>query len=348
MATIYEILNAKFNAAKWAEDINERPPYLFEGFFKERKQLGIDLAMLKGKRPHIRPLDLSAWDVKVNPLVRGSISKVETEMPFFKNSLTINERQRQDLLKVLATGNQAYIDAILDEVYNDNKHLLEDARLTREIMRAQLVTTGAIAMASNGQEIYYDYDVPEANKITLTSTAKWDAPSTAQPIANIKAWQLQIQQKTGRKPTNIVMNSTTFALMAQCDSVKNTIYVFADGKVLPDDEQVKELVRRKTGCTIYIYDDGYYAQGSTEFTKFVADNTVCLFTDDALGEFVFGTTPEEADLMYGSSADVIIVDGGVALSTYKENDSVSVATKVSMVGMPTLNNADGLIIADVA
>ena len=38
MATIYEIMNAKFNAAKWSEDINERPPYLFEGFFKERKQ----------------------------------------------------------------------------------------------------------------------------------------------------------------------------------------------------------------------------------------------------------------------------------------------------------------------
>jgi len=252
------------------------------------------------------------------------------------------------LLKVIATGNQAYIDSVLDEIYNDNRTLLEYAAITREVMRAQLVTTGAIAMSSNGQEISYDYGVPEDNKITLTSTAKWDAPSTADPIKNIKEWQQKILQKTGRKPTNLVMNSTTLALMLACNSIKNAIYVFANGTVTPDEEEVKRYVKNRTGCTIYVYDDGYYAQGSTSFTKFVADNTVCLFTDDALGEFVFGTTPEEADLMYGSDADVQIVDLGVALSTYKEKDSVAVVTKVSMVGMPTLRNPKALVIADVA
>ena len=349
MATIFDIVNAKFDKTRWEEKIEEREPYLLEAFFPERKQLGIELAMLKGKKPNLRPLDLSAWDVKVNPIIRGSVSKVETEMPFFKNSLSINEKMRQELLKVLATGNQAYIDAVLDNVYNDNETLLNDASVTREIMRAQLLTAGAIAMASNGQEIEYDYGVPDANKKTLTSTAKWDAPATADPIADITSWQDQVEQNTGKRPTVLVMNRVTFNLMKKCDAVKNAIYILGNGKVTPNDSALKEYILNETGCTIYIYNKGYYAQGETStFTKFIADNVVCLFTEGALGEFVFGTTPEEADLMTGSDADVQIVDLGVAITKIKEKDPVNVMTKVSMVGMPTLDKPNELIIATVA
>ena len=348
MATIFDIVNAKLDKTRWEEKVDEREPYLLEAFFPERKQLGIELAMLKGARPNLRPLDLSAWDVKVNPIIRGSVSKVETEMPFFKNSLSINEKMRQELLKVLATGNQAYIDAVLENVYNDNKTLLEDASVTREVMRAQILTAGAIAMASNGQEIEYDYGVPDANKKTLTSTAKWDAPTTADPIADIESWQDQVEQNTGKRPTILVMNRTTFNLMKKCDAVKNAIYVFGNGKVTPNDSALKEYILGETGCTVYIYNKGYHAQGSSSFTKFIADDVVCLFTDGALGEFVFGTTPEEADLMTGSDADVAIVDLGVAITKIKEKEPVNVMTKVSMVGMPTLEKPNELIIATVA
>jgi len=348
MADIFNLLDAKYDKTRWEEEVLERDPYLLEAFFPERKQLGIELAMLKGKRPHLRPLDLSAWDVKVNPLVRGSISKVETEMPFFKNSLSINEKLRQELLKVAQTGNQAYIEAVRDNVFNDNKALYEDAALTREIMRAQLLTTGAIAMASNGQEIAYDYGVPASHKKTLTSTAKWDAPSTADPIGDIISWQDTIEQDTGNRPTVLVMNRATFNLMKKCDAVKNAIYILANGKVTPNDAALKNYINEETGCTVYIYNKGYHAQGSNDFTKFIADNVVCLFTEGALGEFVFGTTPEEADLMTGSDADVQIIDGGVALTKIKEKDPVNVMTKISMVCMPTLEKENELIIATVA
>lgn len=348
MSTIYDVVNARIQKSKWEEDAKQREPFLLEAFFAERKQIGIDIALLKGKKPNVRPLDLSAWDVKVNPIIRGSISKVETEMPFFKNSLNINERQRQELLKVIATGNEQYINAVIDNIYNDNKTLLEDAAVTREVMRAQLLTTGAIAMSSNGQSVSYDFGVPAGNKITLESTAKWDAPSTADPIKDITTWQDQIENATGNRPTILVMNRVTLNLMLACNSVKNAIYVLANGTVTPTEAELKKYVLAQTGCTIYVYNKGYHAQGSNSFTKFVADNVVALFTEGNLGEFVFGTTPEEADLMGGSDADVEIVDLGVALSTYKEKDPVSVSTKVSMVGMPTLEKADELIIATVA
>lgn len=349
METMFDVVDSKFMSTRWNNSVRDREPYLLSAFFTEEKQMGIELSYLQGKAPKIRPLDLSAFDVKVLPLPREEFSKITTEMPFFKNSLPINEKQRQELLKVLATGNRQYIDVVLNKIYNDKKTLLDDASVTREMMRAMLLTTGKIVFASNGQAISYDFGIPEANKKTLETTHKWDAPTTADPISDIINWQDAVETETGVRPTNLLMNRKTFNLMKKCDSVKNAIYVFADGKVSPNDTALKKLIMEETGCTVYIYDKGYHAQGASGLTKFVADNIVVLFPEGSLGTFTFGTTPEEADLLSGNTdADVVIVDGGVAITTYREKDPVNVVTKVSEICLPTLEQPDQIVIATVA
>lgn len=343
---IFEVVTPKFLASKWEQSELDREPYLFEAFFPEQRQLGIELSYIKGKRPALKQLDLSAFDAKVIPLSREAFSKVTTEMPFFKNSLVLNEKIRQELLKVMASGNQAYIDAIRNEVFNDERTLLDDAAVTREIMRAGLMTSGTISFSSNGQTVSYDFGIPSANKKTLSTTAKWSATTTADPISDIISWQDQIEQATGKRPTNLLMNLNTFNLMKKCDAVKNAIYILGDGKVTPNTVRLKEYILSETGCTVYIYNKGYTNANGT-FTKFVADNIVVLFPDGAVGKFYYGTTPEEADLMSGSNATVQIVDGGVALTTYKMSDPVTVETKVSMIALPTLEVPDQFIIATV-
>lgn len=350
MATIYESYNANLLATRWEETVNDREPYLLQAFFTEIKQLGLELSFLQGNAPKVRPLDLSAFDVKALPISREAFNKITTEMPFFKNSLNINEKTRQELLKAIQTGNKKYIDVIVNKIYNDNKTLLDDASVTREMMRAMILTTGTIVFASNGQAVSYDFGVPSTNKKTLSGTAKWDAPETADPISDIIEWQDTVENATGARPTNLLMNRKTFNLMKKCASVKNAIYILANGKVSPNDARLKEYIMEETGCTVYVYDKGYHAQGATSLTKFVSDNVVSLFTDGAMGEFVFGTTPEEADLMSGvaTDAEVEIVDLGVAITTIKEKDPVNVMTKVSMIGMPTLEKPNQLFIATVA
>ena len=352
MATIYDVVTPRFTASRWEESELDRVPYLLEAFFPETKQMGIEISYLKGKKPNVRPLDLSAFDVKALPLERPAFEKVSTELPFFKNQLSINEKMRQELLKVMSTGNQQYIDAVLNQIYDDNKTLLEDARVTREVMRAQLMTTGAISFSSNGQSISYDFGIPSANKISLSGNALWTASTTADPIGDIIAWQDQVEVATGTRPTNILMNRKTFSNMKKAESIKNAIFfvngLVSNGAVTPNDSRVKEYVNQETGCTIYVYDKGYYPQGSTTFTKFISDNVVVLFPDGALGNFVFGTTPEEADLLGGGTDAVVeIVDMGVALTTIKEKDPVNVMTKVSMIGVPTLERPNEMIVATV-
>ena len=342
MSTIYEEITPKFLSERWNEKIQERKPYLGEAIFPEEKQLGIELSYFQGNAPKIRPLDLSSFDAKAIPLSREAFKKITTEMPFFKNFLDINEKQRQQLNMVLASGNRVMIDAILGKIFDDNKRLLDNAAITREMLRMQALTTGVIAFSSNGQGIAYDYEVPVENKVT----SDWH-DSDADPIADLNTWADSIQNTTGERPTAALMNSQTMKLISSAASVKNAMYVFANGTVAPTTNAARRFVSQETGIEIYLYDKGYTNDAGT-FTKFVPDDVVVVFDPANIGKGVFGTTPEESDLMTGTDAEVEIVDLGVAITTSKEKDPVNVKTKASMIYLPVITNPEGLIIADVS
>lgn len=346
MATIYDVVNSKFTSVRWQEDDKDRTPFLLEAWFPTEKQLGTEITYFKGKKPNVRPLDLSAYDVPALPLEREAFEKVTTDIPFFKNKMAMNEKIRQELLKVLATNNQAYIDAVLNQVYNDNKTLLEDATLTREIMRAMLLTTGVVAMESNGQAIAYDYGVPAENK----KTALWNDAENSNPIEDIRGYMDEIENKTGVRPTSIIMNRTTYGKMVKSKALRNSVLALTSvlgGAVTISDSRVKQYFLDETGASLYIYDKGYFNKAQNKVVKFFADDVFVLLPNNAVGKTVFGTTPEEADLMSGTDADCQIVDTAVAITSWKEKDPVRVDTKVSMSVVPTLEMPETIVIATI-
>lgn len=344
MATIYELVTPKPIAQRWDENYLQREPYLGEAFFTERKQLSDEISYLESKAPAVRPLNLSSYDAKVISLGREGLDTKITTMPFFKNELKINEKQRKRLNEVIASGNEALINAVLNDIYNDNQRLFEAAAITREMMRMQLLTTGTIIIANNGQSYQYDFGVPATHKVS----SSWANPATSKPVRDLNLWASMIQNETGIRPTIALMNSTTLEKMAESDSVKNAMYVFANGTVEPDPVEAQAFVGRKARMQVVTYDKGYTPIGSNTFTKFIPDNVVVLLPAGAVGEGVFGTTPEESDLITGATrAEVSIVDTGVALTAWKEEDPVTVRLKASMNYLPVLNNANTIVIADV-
>lgn len=344
MPTIFDLITPKAIATEWNKNYNERKPFLGEMFFGTKKQLGLDLKYIKGAEGSVKPLMLSAFDSKSIPIDRKGFDEIAQKMPFFKNSMNIDENDRQNLNMVLNSGNQAYIDTIVNKVYNDELTLLERADITREIMRMQALTTGMVTFSNNGQSVAIDYKIPSTNKVTPTTN--WSVSASADPISDITGWQDQIENATGVRPTVLLMNTNTFNRIKKCDSIKNAIYVFGQGKVTPTTNAVKEFILNETGCTTYIYNKGY-TNLKGQFTKFVADEIVVLLPDTMVGDTWFGTTPEESDLMNGSNAQVQIVDTGVAITTTKETDPVNVMTKVSMICLPSLEKAEQILIATV-
>lgn len=107
-----------------------------------------------------------------------------------------------NLNKVMESGNSLYIDAVMNRIFDDSTTLLEAARVARERMRMQLITTGEIALSSNGQAYDYDYGLDSTTQKVNASTA-WTSTS-ADIVGDIRKWQDDIEDSTGIRPNRAV------------------------------------------------------------------------------------------------------------------------------------------------
>lgn len=342
MASIYDLVSARQQAQRWEESPIERPPYLGVGLASSTKVLGTEFSTLGGRVSAPKLLNASSYDANVIYLPREGFSITKGEIPYFKNAMTINEKQRQELLKVMATGNATLINAVIDRIFNDNKTLYEAAGVTKEQLRMMLLTTGKIAIADNGQVWEYDFGIPEANK----SAHDWSL-ANADPVNDILDTQDSIQTTYGVRPRNILMNTKTFNKLSKNTNILNALNANSIRTVVPRRRDIVAYFEDATDSTLYLYDD-VYKNLNGETVKFVPDDVVVLFPDGQPIEEFYGTTPEEADLMSGATdAEVVVVDGGVAVTTWKEVDPVNVRTKVSMSYIPTLKDPNSIAILDV-
>lgn len=345
--TIFDLVQAQTIASYWNEMTQDRPPFLGETLFPNRKKLGLDLKFIKGSKGLPVELKLSAFDSKTLIRDRIGIKEVSAKMPFFKEGVYIDEELRQELNKVLESGNQAYIDAIVNNIFDSQAGLLDGAAAVRERMRMQLLTSGIINIATNGQEYTYDFGVPAANKKTLEGTHKWSDLANSNPIEDIIEWAQAVEDATGVKPTRALMSRKTFNYIAKNEKLAKAIYITNNGVGIVTDKMVTDAIRDLAGVTVVIYTKKYGdADGASK--QYVPDNIVSLFPEGDLGYTYFGTTPEESDLMASSIANVSIVDTGVAITTTKETDPVNVFTKVSQISLPSFEQADKVVIATVA
>ena len=341
--TIFDVVTAENISAYWENMTQNRAPYVGEQLFPSVKKLGLNLDWLNGNSGVPVVLNLSAFDAQAIPRARQGFSVTRAQMPYFKESLYIDEELRQQLNIAIEGGSDAYVNTIMQKIFNDNVQLIESARVQRERMRMALLTTGAISMTANGQSVSYDYGVPSGHK--KTAAASWKTSST-DIIADIYAWQQTILEDTGVKPTRAICNSTVWNALRNNTNIRNTIFVYSNGVSTVSDAALKSFLTEQLELSVYVNDKLYKNESGTN-TKFVPDDTFVLFPAGELGNTYFGTTPEESDLQTGSAANVAIVDTGVAVTTMKKLDPVNVETKVSMITLPSFEASNQILIADV-
>lgn len=338
MPTIFDFVNATEMVSYWETLTKDRQPYLGETLFPSQKKLGLDLKWIKGSAGLPVVLKPSAFDAGAVPRARIGFDRLSAEMPFFKESLYIDEELRQQLNMVLETGNTAYIDAVLNRIFNDNTVLLEGAAARREQMRMMALTTGAISITANGQDFDFDYGLPATHKVTVTTA--WSNPA-ADIGADILTGLDLIENDTGVRPTRAVCDRKTWGYM-----LKNNDFKEANDQTVFNDRQLKQYLMDQYGIEVVVYSKRYN-NDSKEATPFVPADTFVLFPSGALGNTWFGTTPEESDLLGGSAANVAITDVGVAVTSIQKADPVNVETKVTMISLPSFPVADQVYILDV-
>lgn len=341
--TIFDLVKATEIAAYWETLSQDREPYLLTEMFPDDKKLGLDLSYIKGSSGLPAVLKTSAFDVKAIPRTRLGFEKLTAEMPFFKESLYIDEALRQELNRALETGNQAYIEVIANRIFADDIQLLEAASAARERMRAMALTTGAITLAANGQAYTYDYQMPATHKRTNQSfnNADYDVCSYINETLDI------IEDDTGVRPSRGVVSRNQWNAMKKNTVIAKNIYVLTNGVGTINDNTLRDYLFDQTGVEFVVYSKRYKDEaGATN--RFIPDDLVVLFPAGALGRTWFGTTPEESDLMTGSAANVAITDTGVAVTTVKMTDPVNVETKVTQICLPSFEAADQVAIIDAS
>lgn len=331
MAVLYDLITAS-NLSGFYE-ANPVDRNLGDRLFPSRQQLGLQLSQIKGGSGAPVILKPSAFDTRAVLRGRKPVEFGAYEMPYFKEAMLVKEQDRQQLNLVSASGNQAMVDMLINNIFNDQLTLLEAANTRLEAMRMEILATGALAINDNGVVKDIDYGVPEEHK--GDAEVFW-SEGEADPLADIDR-AINIMENDGVTPTIAVMNSATFGNIRKSLQAESP-----NGRI--GRAEAMDILMDEFGLTVEIK-NGVFVNDEGKSVKFFPDGVVTLAPNDSLGNTVFGTTPEESDLTTGQSdAQVSMVDSGIAVTTQQLVDPVNVQTKVSFIGLPSFELADAVYI----
>lgn len=344
-------------AASFTEVHSNDIPYLGASLFPARKKAGLDLSWIKGTRGLPVSLKPSTFDTKATFRDRIGVSKIATQMPFFREGYSLGEKDRQEILRV-QDSKDPYLDAVLDHIYDDINTLVAGAQVVPERMIMQLLApdsgSAGIDIEANGVTYKYNYDPNStwkaSNYVAVTdATLKWNVSATAVPLKDIQTIQDTIEDNEGARPNVAIMSRTTFNYLLASEEVKSAILAQnATANIFLTEPIVKAAIAQILGVNIIVYTKKYKDESGTAH-QFFPDNYVTLLSSGVpLGNTWYGTTPEEADLIGSGQADVSIVNTGIAIAQITIPHPVNLETIVSEIVLPSYEGMDTVGVLKVA
>lgn len=334
---LQDLITPRAIAAYYSEVQSNKIAYLGDTLFPRRKKAGLDLSWIRGSKGLPVSLMPSVFDAKATYRDRVGVTKTETEMPFFREGMKIKEKDRQEILRVL-DSNDPYATSAIERIFDDVSTLIDAADVVPERMRMQLLfpVNGnlGITIKANGADYTYDYDANNAwkatNYVALTSNAKWDAPSTSDPIATLQTVKNAIAASSGAVLKTLIMNTNTFAQMAKSEALLSRL----PNNIFITDNAIEKAIGDALSVNVIRYDKMYKDESGIAH-GFVPDGYVSFIPEEELGNTWYGTTPEEADLRASDIAEVSIVNTGVAISREVVPHPVNIKTFASEIVLPS-------------
>lgn len=346
--TIFDLVSAPHIATYYTESASNTIPYLGSVLFPSKKQMGLDLSWIRGHNGLPVSLAPSAFDAKAPVRDRIGVTKIETEMPFFRESFRIGEKERQEILKVMSGMNSEIVKPIISKIYDDARNLIDGADVVAERMRMQLLSTGKIDISTDGAAYNYNYQHPNKHKKTLSGTDKWSDTENSNPVTDIMDWKEQVELDTGEAPTRAICTRKTWKYLLANEKIRMDLNPIGGQNIIMTDAMMKSYLLEKLQLQVSVYNKMYAPSQSAAGEKFFPDDVFTMIPAGNLGTTYYGTSPEEADLMSGQSqGDVSVVNTGIAVLTYKEVHPVNSVTVVSGIMLPSFEAIDKIFIAKV-
>lgn len=349
---IYDYMNAGEIAAYIETLPSNSAQYVGAGLFPNRQQTGTDISWLRGGGGLPISIQPSNYDAKASLRERTGFGKQATEMAFFREATRIGEKDRQQL-QLLLGQNLGMAQPIITRLFDDVANLVNGVEAQAEYMRMQLLQHGRFTVQSYNAEAKYTYDYNMDAESQYTSAAPWSAHAESNPVADIVAALDDVENRTGVRPSRVLMNRETYNDMVASDSIKKALMIGVTGSwqdFMIMNSQAQQFIEQQAEVQIAVYSKKIAQFNDANLSptpenvnqiKLIEDGKVVLLPAESVGSTWHGTTPEAFDLANGGTdAQVNVLANGPTIMTYKEPHPVNVVTVVSSVMIPSFEGID--------
>ena len=313
-------------------------PYLGRTKFGTVKQDSLDLKFIKGKNGLPVALKASNFDAQAPLRDVGGFSDIQNEMPFYRESYMVSEKEEQEYDNYVDGNNSNMANQVLRQIAKKPLMLIQGAMVVpeRQIWELLAPEDGVPKVTVNieGKKYVVEYttDSGAAHKkdhfIEISGGEdKWNVLATATPLDDLIQVRRDFAKKTGYSLTRFSMNTETFEMILKAEDTKKQVLGITayNGGIRVRQADVLSYLR-EYGIEIEVYDKsaGVY-----------------------LGDYTFGRTPEERS---GSLTDgnLSLVETGVSVYSYTTNHPINTHCVVSMIGLPTFEGMDSVVVMKVA
>lgn len=332
-------------------------PYSGRLKFGTRKQDSLDLRFIKGKNGLPVSLKASNFDAQAELRDVGGFSDIQNSMPFYREGYMVTEKEEQEYDNYRNAENTNLANDVLREISKKPMKLIEGALVVPErqiwslLAPADGIPKVDVIMKDKKYTIDYTADNGAEHKAqhykTITGTSAWDKPTTCAPLDDLITAKRDFAKATGYSLTRFTMNTETWEMVLQAEDTKKQVLGITayNGGIRLQQAQVTEYLRGY-GIEIEVYNKLYVDEkGKTQY--FVPTGVVSAQSGGVyLGDYTFGRTPEERS---GSLTDgnLSIVETGIAVYTYTTNHPINTHCIVSMIGLPTFEGMDSVMVLKV-
>lgn len=366
ITNIGDIVNLQSLAVFYERKILTLPPYLTESYFPSIKIATDVLQYLSStvNAPHLAAS--SKYDASPKPSNRKGFGKEIFSTNFFRTASAVNEKDLEDINRAFNDNDDSLMKSLIVKLFDDKSQELLNHRARREWMGMQALMNGEIKLKSNG--VTNDVIYPTDEDFQSEVATYWTDTANSNPIKDLRN-ALDDMRKKGQFPNQVLMNTDTFRLIQDSESVKASLYMSNANaaKMQLTEGVVVDWIKSQLHVTPVVYDQGFIdeeATGTLNFTPFVPDGKVVLLSApipsqfalagtvtatavqpaQVLGHMSFAPTPEELGARAGriDSNSVQILDTGVAYHECFNQKLVQSEDLVSMNCLPSFEGSKGV------
>lgn len=271
------------------------------------------------------------------------------EAAYIKKKYQIKEKDLIALQFPRTAQEQQYLT---QQVFNLIDKAVSDVRSRVELMRMQALANGELTLELNNgtgtpSTITVDYGVPSAHKETLAGTDLWSDPN-CDILGDLQRWSDALDVTPTRALTskkvvsNMLKNSKIIGYLYGANSGRvaniNDLNAFLVGQGLP-----QIAVYESSANTKYRVQN---ADGTYTTHSYFPDNKFVMFGDGALGETLYGPTPEESRMVM-SGADTTNVGNVIGMVYEEGKDPITTWAKAAATAIPSFPQAQNVFQAQV-